>query len=190
MRLCAAEVTRRQRSLGKDEVVLLGLCQGDGALVAATHLVVLRIEEVQARQGLEPVAPDGFLCTIEYAVLVVKMHLTQQISLKSQRAVGMCDCQLSVAQAMGGTGSQGVDKGAVVIVLRQQQGLFQHIQRLLQVLAPLHGGTAILVGQGTEEVTRQQVRIGLYPKQVEAVGIGSLGIGCSHRRQAIIRHLA
>ena len=162
----------------------------DGALVGAAHLEVFRVEEVEAWQRLEPVAPDGLLGTAEHTVLAVEVHLAAEVARGGKCLAGMCHRLLAVADAVGGTCIEGMHEGAVVGSLCQGQCLVEHLHGLSHLSVPFHGITAILHGQGTEEVAGEHEGIGLDAEQVEALGIGGGGIGLCHCRQTVVGHLA
>ena len=91
---------------------------------------------------------------------------------------------------MGRTGRQCVHKGAVIVVLRQRQGLIQHLHGLQHLLAPLDQLAAILHRQGAEEVTGQNERVGLDAEQLEPLLLGDIAVGLCHGGQPIVGHLA
>ena len=70
--LCLIEMLVGQGRLCQNEIVFLSFGYGDGTLVGAAELIVFGIEEVEPGKRLEPVAPDGFLCTVEYTVFAVE----------------------------------------------------------------------------------------------------------------------
>ena len=189
MSLCLIEMLVGQGRLCQNEIVFLSFGYGDGTLVGAAELIVFGIEEVEPGKRLEPVAPDGFLCTVEDTVFAVELHLPAEVARTSQSLVCMVCSHFAVARPIGGTGVKRVDEGTVLIGLGQWQCLVEHLHGFLHLVFPFHRHTAVLRGQCKEEISSQQEGISLDAEQVETVGCCGGRVSLRHGCQAIVSHL-
>ena len=177
-------------SLCQDQVVFLGLRNGDRTLVSAAHLEVFRVKEVEPWQRLEPVAPDGFLGSVQHTVLAVELHLAAECGRFFECLLRMADGLVALTQPVGGPGSQRVHKGTVVGRLRQRQCFVEYGERLRHLRVPFLCLSPVLHGQCAEEIAGEHKRIGLDAEQAEAVGRGGILVGGGHGCQSVVGHLA